>query len=156
VLVDDRVVHRREPAPGEPGRQVVRRVEARRVRRVRHAGERGYHQRTTAHQVGRGVLVGEPAADEQRPAHVHGRKPGGRVLVQVHALDGQAGERPGGEVVFEFLPGLDLVRGVVERERDVGRRRCGHAAILPYRGPSGRRVGGPGDRTTREKRRGPD
>src|SRR5262249_38644996 len=71
VLVDDSVVHRREATVGEAGRQILRRVQLGRVRRVRHAEERRDDQAAPAEQVDGYVDGRELAADEQRVPDVH-------------------------------------------------------------------------------------
>src|SRR5205814_1793097 len=121
----------------EAGREVVRRVQPRRVRRVRHARERGYHQCTAAYQVGGRVGVGQPAAHEQRPGDVGGGEAVRRVDGEVDALHRETREGTAREVVYQIVAGLDLVRRAVERQHDVRWRWCRHGVILPGEGTQG-------------------
>src|SRR5262249_13918926 len=131
VVVHDRVEHCGEAALGEAGRQVLRRVQPRRVGRERYPRESRYHQRAAADQGGRVVGGGEPASEEEGVRDVHSGQRGRHVDVEGYPLDRETGQGPGREVQVELGPRLDLVGAVVVRGDHVDRWRRRHRTILP-------------------------
>jgi hypothetical protein len=112
VPVDDRVVHPGEAVLGEPGAELARQVQVRRVGRIGHAGKRRDDLRAPADQFQFGVERVEVARDEQRAGDVD-PGPVGRVPGEVQALDGEPAQGVAGEVELQLLARLDLVGAVV-------------------------------------------
>ena len=112
----------------EAGSEVVRRVEGRAGGRIRNALEHWHHAGAPGDQVGRGVGIGEPAADEERVFDVDAGEVG-RILVESEPLHHETPKRPGLDADVELRPRLDLRVSRLRRPTELDNR--GHAAILP-------------------------